>query len=309
MAIYHTTHSYDGAKWTVNTLVKNPVWVPNLVKRLVEDMDISQVLLRQGPNAVGGTVAYERTVALYADSEGEVVAEYGEIPLTNVPHTTPFTVQTQKRGSGFHFSEETRTRNNTGLVRDAIDKVKRGLVRGKETALFDTIMADPDALEVFSAAGWEGANSSVVADLAEAQYQVVAQGADGARYNEKLGYQADTLIIHPQTEALLIDNTEVNNIFAGSPLASQQLRYTFKMPRQFANLTVLKAWSVPVDTAIVCQRGYMGFKSVEWPLRGTPLKYDESTQSYTSYFTYRDVMQVDNPKAVCFIRGITSGSS
>ena len=48
----------------------------------------------------------------------------------------------------------------------------------------------------------------------------------------------------------------------------------------------------------------MGFISKEWPLRGTPLKFNEADDTYTTYFRYRDLVAVDNPKAVAKITNI-----
>src|SRR5436190_940639 len=118
MAVETTTHSYDGPKWTVNQLIKKPTFVPNTIAKAVADTNIADQLLRTGPAAVGGAVTYEQTLALYAGSEGEIVAEYGEYPMTDAPMRTQVAAGTTKRGLGFRFSEEMRTRNDVGRVQD-----------------------------------------------------------------------------------------------------------------------------------------------------------------------------------------------
>lgn len=308
--IVQVGHSYDGAKYTVSDLVKAPKRVPNLVRELVKDQDISQWLLRPGPTAVGGSVVFEENLALYANNDSEVVAEFGEIPMTTSPMRTLITRATTKRGLGLKISKEMQTRNDIGRVNDEIRMVRDRIVRTRDNILFNAIINASGVNSVNAgntSGGWMTGTTSIVSDIADAMLAISEEAPTGAQDNEKLGFSADTLIIHPQYEFAFIDNEEVNRIFAGSPLADEQLRYTGKMPKKFLNLNVLKSWSVPTHSAILCQRRYMGFISQEWPLNGSPLKYDEATQSYTTYFSYRDLVAIDNPGAVCFIRNIDDG--
>lgn len=300
-------HSYDGPKWTVSEMVKAPARVPNIVKSLVEDADISKWLLRPGPTAVGGSVVFEENIVQYADNDAEIVAEFGEIPMTTSPVRTQITRATVKRGLGLKISDEMVSRNDTGRVNDEIRMVKNKIVRGREKIFFNACMnADVNLVPASNATGgWlSGANTGIVKDLAAAMYAITNQGPQGAAENEKLGYSPDTLIIHPSYQYSLIDNEEINRIFAGSPLADESLRYTGKLPKKFLNLDILMSWSVPVTTAIVCQRKALGFISEEWPLRGSPMKHDDDTQSYRTNFSYRNLVAIDNPKAVAFIQGI-----
>lgn len=303
-------HSYDGSKFTVNDLVKAPARVPNLVRSFVQDNDISPWVLRTGPTAVGGAVVYEENVALYANDDPEVVAEFGEIPMTSSGMTVPATRSTTKRGLGLKISKEMQTRNDMGRTQDELRRVRNKIVRARERAFFASIQAaDVNLIPAGNATGgWLTGTTSVVADLADAMYEITNQAPQGAEENEKLGYNPDTLIIHPSYQFSLIDSDEMNQIFQGSPLASEQLRYTGKLPKKFLNLDILMSWACPITTAIVCQRKAMGFVSTEWPLSGSPMKYDEATQSWTTYFSYRDVMVIDNPKAVTFIQNIDDGA-
>lgn len=300
-------HSYDGSKFTVSDLVKAPKRVPNLVRDFVKDNDISPWMLRQGPTADGGSVVFEENVALYANDGDEVVAEFGEIPMTQSGMTVPATRATVKRGLGLKVSKEMVTRNDMGRVQDEIRKVRDKIVRGREKRFFDTIMAAPVNIVPATNAtgGWlSGADTAIVKDLTTAMYAITNQAPQGAQENEKLGYNPDTLILHPSYQFTLIDNDEINQIFQGSPLASEQLRYTGKLPRKFLNLDILTSWSCPINTAIVAQRKALGFISTEWPLTGGPLEYERATEDYRTYFSYRDVVVIDNPKAVAFIQGI-----
>jgi hypothetical protein len=141
-------------------------------------------------------------------------------------------------------------------------------------------------------------------DIAKAKYRIASQGVTGAQYSEKLGYRADTLIVHPQVAEMLIYAPEIAQLYENSSPVTEGLRFTGLLPKKILNLDVFTSWRCPAATAIVCQRKAMGFVSKEWPLRGTPLKFDESTDTYTSYFRYRDLVAIDNPKAVAKITNI-----
>lgn len=304
MAVQTLGLSYDGPKWTVNQLIKQPTFVPNTIMKMVKDANIADWLLRDGPTAAGGSVAFEETVALYALTEGEIVAEFGEYPGTQASVSTPAVRSTTKKGVHFKISEEMRTRNDTGRVADEMRKVRDTLVNGRDKALINAVTSNANVQSFTPTGSWLAGSTTIIGDIAKAMYMISSVPTSGAQYSETLNYTPDTLIIHPSYTPMFIDNANINAIFAGSPLADQQLRYTGKLPKKFMSLDIMTSFRCPADRAIVCQRGAMGFISTEWPLSGTPLRKDEDTDSYRSNFRYRDVMVVDNPKAVCYILGI-----
>jgi hypothetical protein len=282
-----------------------------MVENMVKDSNIAEWLLRDGPTADGGAVVYGETVSLYASHDAEIVAEYAEIPGVETPVRTEVTRATTKRGVHLKFSKEMETRNDVGRVQDEMRMVRDTLVNTRDKVFFTAVLNHPLAqtfpcTNTAVAGGWLGTGTSVGIrkDIARAMYLISSVPATGAQLSETLNYRADTLIVHPATTSAFIDNNEVNSIFAGSPLASESLRYTGVMPKKFMSLDVMTSFRCPVDLAIVCQRNIMGFISKEWPLSGTPMRYDEDTQTYRSNFSYRDLVAVDNPKAVCFITNI-----
>jgi hypothetical protein len=318
MAVQTVTHSYDGPKWTVNDLIKNPTFVPNQIAKSVNDTNIADQLLRTGPTASGGAVAYETTLEMYAGSEGEIVAEYAEYPMTDAPMRTRVTAGTTKRGLGFRFSEEMRTRNDVGRVQDVTQMVRDTLIAGKDKALITAVLNNA-SVQSFAAAsaattdGWyatDATASKIKYDIGRAMYKITSQGTVGAQYSEKLGYKANTMIVHPQVSAMFIQNAEVAAMFqpAQAPTANT-VSFSGMYPTKFLTLDLFESWRCPMDTVIVCQRKAMGFISTEWALKGTPLKFDESTDTYTSYFKYRDLVVVDNPLAVCKITNIDGSAN
>ncbi|HST77299.1 MAG TPA: hypothetical protein VLN58_02300 [Verrucomicrobiae bacterium] len=306
--------SYDGPKWTVNQLVKNPVRVPNLVRQMIHDSVLADWVLRKGPTAVGGAVAYEQQIALYANNGAEIVAEFGEIPMTDSPVTLPVTAATTKRGLGFKISKEMETRNDVGRVADELKMVRDAFTITWDKVFINAVTQNPNILTMvpsnLASGGWlgTGPTAGIRKDIANAIYTIQSQQPAGAQNMDRLNYQPDTLIIHPSTAAGFIDSDEVNSVFVGSPLASQQLRYTGLMPRKFMTLDVMTSWRLSPNWAIICQRNTMGFISDEWPLDVTPLRYNEDNQSYRSNITRRSLVAIDNPKSIILLNGIQGTS-
>ena len=306
--------SYDGPKWTVSQLVKSPTKVPNLIRTLVKDNLLADNLLRKGPNAAGGSVVYEQQVAMYAANGAEIVAEFGEIPMTESPMTIPVTAATTKRGLGFKISKEMETRNDVGRVADEMRMVKNAFQVTWDKVFTNAVTQNPGILTAvasnLASGGWAGtgASAGIRKDIANAIYTIQSQQPTGAQNMDRLGYEPDTLIIHPSMVALFIDSNEVNSVFLGSPLASESLRYTGKMPKKFLTLDVVTNWRMSPNWAVVCQRNAMGFISDEWPLDVTPLRYNEDTQTYRSNITRRSVLAIDNPKSIILINGVQGTS-
>lgn len=304
--------SLDSPKWSVSDLIKNPTWVPQIITKLVKDDDPSDWLLRPGPTAVGGAVAFEEARMLYAYDTPEFVEEFGEIPMTTGQGRTSAIRQTVKRGIGMKISREMVSRDDRGRVQDEMRQVKEGIQLGMMRANINAVLNNPFVLTGAAGnagtGGWLSGSTSMISDVANSVYQVSSQSGQpwGAQDEERIGYEIDTMIIHPSIEAGLIDVPEINTIFANSPLAGQQMRITGVLPRKFMNLDVMKSWRVPMDKVIFCQRRAMGFRSFEWPLSGSPLKWDDSEETARCYFSYRDVIAIDNPLSVFVLTGVSS---
>lgn len=126
----------------------------------------------------------------------------------------------------------------------------------------------------------------------------------GSDSDQKFGYVPDTLVINTSSMSYFLDSEEVNSVFAGSPLADEQPRYSGKMPRKFFGLTVLTSWQVPDGVAMVTQRGVLGFISNERPLQASALYEDQNRETWRSNIVRTSVMGVDNPESACIITNL-----
>lgn len=303
-------HSSDGPTVTVNDLMKNPTWIPQQMLNIMANQFIGDSLLRQGPNAISGAVVWREPTPLFSPSENEIIAEYGEIPGAENLVGGLYTAHTTKRGMALKISQEMRDRNEVGVLRDYMSQVSNTIVRAWDKLFFDSVLNHPQVQTLPSSDGWlSGTTTSIRGDVADALYLIAdAKQSDISPTvddpDSRYGYVGDTLIINQLTASDFLDNDEVNQVFAGSPLASESLRYTGKMPRKFFGLDVVRSFQVPEDTAIVMMRRKAGFISDERPMRATPLYEDRPRETWRSDFTRSSVVAIDNPLSVTLITGI-----
>ena len=304
-------HSYDGPNWTVAQMVKAPSRLPNVVVQAVKDNLIADLLLRKGPAAPGGAVQYEEQVVFSSLREDEIVAEFGEIPMTQAGVSVPMMVATQKRGLGLKVSKEMVTRNDTGQVARDIGLTKEQLIRGWNKVFFTAVNTNPNILTMpasnAGSGGWtdNSVNAGIRRDIADARFLMANQTVQGAVDNDKYGYRPDTLILHPTMEAEFIDHDEINRVFENSPATTISPRYLLKAPTKLGDLDIIYSWEIDPTTALMVKRNTMGFISDEWPLSGSPTEYTEREQTYATYFTRRSLVAIDVPKSVLKITGIS----
>lgn len=297
--------SQDGPTFTVNTLLKYPRMVPQIVLDMTRGQFIGDALLRPGPTAVGGAVAWKDPSPMFALEEAEIVAEYGEIPGVEFGSPIMHTKATLKRGLSVKISQEMIDRQDTNMALENMRSARNTLVRQQDRQCMATIFNNPVVPTMPSGGAWFGGTTTIRRDIADAAYEI-NKAFYGDDPDNKFGYEPDTLVINNLTASEWLDNEEVNKIFTASPLADESLRYTGKMPKKFFGYNVVKSWQVPDDVALLCERGVVGFRSYERPLRGTPLYEDKPRETWRSDFTYINVMAVDNPKSCMIITGINT---
>ncbi len=198
-----------------------------------------------------------------------------------------------------------RDRNDIGVLRDYMTQVSNTLVRGWDRLFFNALLNHPQ-VQALTGGNWFTAPTTIRSDIAEAVRLISAAAHSTTEPDSRYEYVGDTLVINQTTASEFIDSDEVNQVFAGSPLADEQLRYTGKMPKKFFGLNVIRSWQVPDNTAIVLMRRRVGFISDERPMRATPMYEDRPRETWRSDFTRSSVVAIDNPKAAVKITGINS---
>lgn len=295
--------SQDGPKLTVNTFLKYPRMIPQILLDMTRAQFIGDALLRKGPAAIGGAVAWKEATPLFSLESDEIVAEYGEIPGVEFDAPIMHTRATTKRGLAVKVSQEMVDRNDVGTVMEDIRRARNTLVRSYDKQFMATIFNNPAVPTMPSSGTWFGATTKIRRDIADAALIIQSAFAHNDP-DQRFGYDPDTIVINNQTATEWLDSEEINKVFQASPLADESLRYTGKMPRKFFGFNIIRSWQVPTDTALLLERGTVGFYSDERPLRGTPLYEHKPTETWRSDFTRITVMAADNPKAAVIITGI-----
>lgn len=304
-----------GPSYSLDTLRKNPSWIVPAAYKLAENIFLADFLMRKGPPAIGGAIAYREAEPLFANTEPDVIAEYAEIPSTDFYTGGFYTKATTKRGFGVRMSQEMIDRNDTATFRRNTQRAINTMKLSFDRLCFNTFKMHPRVRHVISSTagnslgGWAGATTGIRKDVANASY-LVKSAADPNNADQRYNYEPDTLVIHPATASAWIDNSEINQVFLASPKVTEAPRYKFLMPNQFFGLNIVTSFEMPVDgsgnpsAALLLQRNETGFISDERPFRVTPLYEHKPTESWRSDMTRISTMGVDNPYSALWITGI-----
>jgi hypothetical protein len=211
------------------------------------------------------------------------------------------------RGAATEFAENTKRATNT-------------FARTWSKVFLNEVLTNPDVPQMTVRAatledGWHGEDELAVVggqgirkDLANAQYEI--QNAHKDIVEQKYGYNANTLVLHPLTGTSFINNDELNKIFMMSDKVSESLVYKFTAPKRFFNTDILYSWDMPVDSegvptkALLLERNTLGFISDERPFRTTPMYENKDNETWRSNMSRISTMAIDNPKAAIWLNGI-----
>lgn len=302
----------DGPRLTVAQALKSPTFIPERTLRTMENQFLVDGLLRQGPPANSGAIAYRENQSLFADNDPEIIEEYGEIPVIGTSRGALRTVHTVKRGAALMVSREMKDRNNADELSRRMQMVRNTFVRAYDKLFMAAVLGDAGIQTFAATAIWLTAlstNDVIRKDLAKAMGLIEDSVPSPAIDNSEsfFGFQADTLVISTTMGINFLNNDAINAVFAGGDIASESLKYTGKLPRRFFGLDVVRARGLNgKNKAIVMQRGTAGFISDEYPLEATEMYEDKPRQSWRTDFTRRSVAALDNPKAVLVITGVES---
>jgi hypothetical protein len=206
------------------------------------------------------------------------------------------------------------TRNDVGRVAEEISLARDEMVNAWNKVFFAAVNANPNVLTRAATnagtGGWYDTDptmSKIRRDIAQVQLQMANQQVPGAYLNDRYGYKPDTMIIHPTLGAEFVDNEEINKVFMNSPATSISPRFQLAHPQKFGQtLDVIESWEINPDQVMFCTRRKMGFISDEWPLSGSGMKYTEREQTWSTYFTRRAMVAIDNPKSVLLLTGVSA---
>ena len=307
--------SQDAPRLTVSMMMKSPTLIPRRILQPMNQMFLTDAILRAGGGAPSGSVLYFETTPLFANDAPAVLDEFGAIPVTSGSLGNPKVVRTVRRALGLRVSKTMQDRNNVDLVNTQIDQVRNTMVRAWEDAFFSALLNNSSLQTFASTAPWDGGTTHIRQDINQAKYQIKNAASDlGAPQTgqNKLGFVADTLVISTLTEQNLLNSAEINSVYVGN-VASEGVAYKGVLPQKISNLDVLVSWRIDVylnKSALVCERKTLGFVSDERPLGATPM-YGEGngpnggpTETWRTDTTRASAIGVDQPLAGVVITNV-----
>jgi len=302
------TSIYDGDKITVDSMIADPTWIAQRVIQNLNGAFLVDAVFRDG-GSNQGVVAYREAAAPYLNDEAENVAEFGEIPVSDLNLGKVRTVIAQKIAQGVRLSYEMRAFNKIDLANQQITALQNTVLRSSiraGLAAFNT--ADvPDAP---ASAAW-GTTGDPIKDVFDAIEAIQGANVDGDD-TRNFGYSPDTIVAHPRAVTALLRNDKVQSKYIGDAASANPL-YTGQLPQTVFGLNILQSRYMNPAEVLVMEVGTVGFRSDAIPLQMTPLYPEHGgpdssggpTMAYRSDCFQSRVYAVDNPKAALRIAGIS----
>ncbi|WP_010541896.1 hypothetical protein [Dietzia alimentaria] len=299
----------DGPRITINDLVGSPKLVPTKIIQMLANQFLSESLLRDaGPN-VNGMVSYNESTPLYLDEGPEPVAEFSEIPVTAGAIGLPKIAVSQKLARGIRVSKEMIDEGRLDLAQTQITQLVNTFIRNDDRAL-RYLLSHSAIPEIPASAAWTDGLGNPRHDIAAAMEKVGSASLSGdVEEDDTMGFVADTVVLPASITPVLMDNDKFIDVYKDS-LATEDLRYTGKLPNQIMGMNALQSRSWPLDRVLVVERRTVGFFSDTRALQSTAM-YPEGggpnggpTESWRSDTSRKRVNGIDQPLAACWITGI-----
>ncbi|MCT7372697.1 phage major capsid protein [Mycolicibacterium llatzerense] len=303
----------DGPRTTVADLIGAPMMVPTKMKELMQNVFISESLLRNaGPNP-SGLVGYSEGDPTFLVGDVENVAEFAEIPVTYGEMGVPRVAVANKQGLGIRVSREMRDEDRMGKVQDQMVQLKNTFKRADDRSVRALLLSNAVPTMPVDAA-WDTTNGNPRLDFALA-FKEIAFATPNAEANasdeEWAGFEADTIVMNPGLLPVLLDNEKFLKVYNGNMAADTPL-LTGQLPGTIMGRTIFGSMSFPEDRIFACQRGTIGFYSDTRPLEFTGL-YPEGngpnggpTETWRSDMTHKRVKALDQPKAGIWLTGLVT---
>ena len=299
----------DGTRLNVSDMVKSPTLIPERTINMMDQHFIVDYLLRDAGGVPSGVILYRESDPLYADSDAEVVEEFGEIPLVTISRGLRKVARTVKRAFGILVSQEMIDRNDTGEVNRQITVATNTMTRTWENVFLSLVFSNPGIPTMAVGAPWGSGTERTRKDLALGK--LVVNNADADSNNgtgtNKFGFRADTLVVNMTTAAAFEYSDDVAKPYLGGNIADENPQYIGTLPRRYSGLTVMASWQMPANKALLLQAKTIGGIADERPLHATPLREQaNNTETWRSNVIRRSAIFIDQPKAACILTGVDS---
>lgn len=291
----------DGPRITVDTFLKDPLKIQELVFQMTKQQFIADALLRSAGPVGGGSVMYHESTPLYADSDAENRAEFGEVPVAVTSRGAPKVTYVSEKALAILVSDEMKRRMNIDPVNQQLAQVKNTLVKAWDEAFMAALAASVTQSVTAESGTWDasgGTASDIRQDIIKAQKLVATAKADGQ--DTAFGFKADTMVLSEARAFDLLAQEDFNKPYVGN-MADENLLYTGKLPNKILGLNVVTSRTIDDDLVYVMQRKTCGFIADELPLQTSALYRDEPRKSWRADVQRASAIGIDQPLSVAKI--------
>lgn len=288
----------NGVDLTVNLWLKSPAIVQRSMELMTGQRFITDQVLSQGPTATGGAVVYDQLLesALFTDRDVQSIEPGSEFPILDTGEVAPKVAAVSKWGGAGIVTYEAARRDRRDLLGRMLTRLRNTVIRKVDTVTIAAIEAARVANiipDIAASADWSTITTDILGDLETARSEV--ESTD-------LGYELDTVIIHP-TDALGIrkntgiraalprENTAANLIGAKDLDGLARFAHWYVTPRQQAGKVVLTTSKV------------LGSYSDELPLY-TRVIDEPKAERYIVQAARITVPYITDPKSAIIITGV-----
>lgn len=300
------TGAFSGETLTVDAMVKDPTYIQ---ERILEDLDgafLEEALFRDaGTN--DGIVAYSEAVAPFLNDDAEVVAEYAEIPLSNMDSGKVKSLIGHKTALGVSVSLEQRRHNKLDPVVRQVNGLKNTMVRTSVRASL-AAFANAEIPTLNVGTKWEEPTANPLGDIRAAK-RMISQAKPETDDQALFGYKPDTLVIAESTLEAALEHDATQKFFIGN-MAVENPVFKGITPGVLSQLRIVTSSWLEEDEIYVMEAQTAGFYSDSIPLTVSELYsphgdngFGGATQSWRVDAFRTRIIAVDNPKAVVKIEG------
>ena len=300
------TGAFSGETLTVDAMVKDPTYIQ---ERILEDLDkafLEEALFRNaGTN--DGIVAYSEAVAPFLNDDAEVVAEYAEIPLSNMDSGKVKSLIGHKTALGVSVSLEQRRFNKLDKVVQQVNALKNTMVRTSVRASL-AAFANAEIPTLNVGTKWEEPTANPLGDIRAAE-RMISQAKPETDDQALFGYKPDTLVIAESTLEAALEHEATQKFFIGN-MAAENPIFKGITPGILSQLRIVTSSWLEEDEIYVMEAQTAGFYSDSIPLTVSELYsphgdngYGGATQSWRVDAFRTRIIAVDNPKAVVKVEG------
>lgn len=285
----------DGPRITVDTFLRDPLKIQELVFQMSRQQFLADALLRSAGPITGGAAQYFESTPLYADSDAQKRAEFGEVPVAVTSRGVPHVTYVSETALAIMISDEMKRRLNIDPVNQQLSQVKNTLVKTWDDAFIAAVKAAVTQSVSADAADWAmatGSASAIRQNIVSAMKLIATAAAPGQ--NTAFGFTADTMVLSEARTFDLIAQEDFNKPYVGNE-ASNNLLLEGKLPNKILGLDVVHSRVLDDNTVLVMQRKTAGFIADELPLQTSSLYRDEPRKSWRADVQRASAIGIDQP--------------